>query len=67
VNLSDSHAQALVHVGWDDLAGHNWILADKLSGVIYERSGDEMGKTGLYVDSGPWSHNFFEFSRMKIV
>ena len=65
VNLSDGRAQALVHVGWDDLAGHNWNLTDKLTGVTYERSGDELGSSGLYVDLGPWSQHFFYLSRVK--
>jgi glycosidase len=62
VNLSDGAAQALVQVAWDDLAGHNWKLTDKLSGATYERSGDEVRSSGLYVDLGPWSHHFFRWS-----
>lgn len=66
VNLSDSPAQALVHAGWDELAGSNWILTDKLSGTKYERSGDEMRSSGLYVDVAPRNQNLFQLSRVNI-
>jgi len=66
VNLSDSPAQALVHVGWDDLAGHDWNMTDKLTGVTHVRSGDDMQSSGLYVDLGPWSRHFFHLSRVRI-
>ena len=59
VNLSDSQSQALIHPGWDDLAGHTWSLSDRLSGAIYERSGDDMLAPGLYVDLAPWGCHFF--------
>jgi hypothetical protein len=67
VNLSDSPAQALVHVGWNDLVGRNWSLSDKLSGVAYERRGDELQSAGLYVAMGPWNQYFFQFSGVKEV
>ncbi len=60
VNLSDNPAQALVHVGWEDLAGRTLNFTDKLSGVKYERAGDEVQSAGLYVDLGPWAQHFLE-------
>ena len=58
VNLSDRPAQAQVQVAWDDLAGQTWTLTDQLSGATYERSGDDMLASGLYVDLAPWSCHF---------
>jgi Alpha amylase, catalytic domain len=63
VNLSDSPAQACVKVSWENLAGMTWRLP--LSGADYERSGDDVLLSGLYVDLGPWSYHFFRCSRMK--
>jgi Alpha amylase, catalytic domain len=60
VNLSDAAAQGLIHIGWGDLAGLNWRLADKLSGNVYERSGDDLLASGLYVDLAPWSYHFLD-------
>jgi glycosidase len=62
VNLSDAGAQAEVKIGWDDIAGKTWRLADLLSGAEFERSGDEIA-SGLYVDLGPWSYHFLRWAR----
>ena len=61
VNLSDSACQALAKLGFDDLAGGQWLLRDLLSGVSYERAGNEMSSEGLYVDLGPWAYHFLRF------
>ena len=63
VNLSDCPAQARIHTGWNNLAGRTWNLTDKLSGTVYERSGDELQSSGLYVDLAPWGYHLL--SSMK--
>jgi len=60
VNLSDSPAQARVQVGWNDLRGQSWSLTDQLSGINFERSGDEMAAAGLYLDLPPWGYHFLD-------
>ncbi len=60
VNLSESAAQALIKVPWSDLAGKTWNLVDKLSAATFERCGDEMLASGLYVDLAPWSFHFLD-------
>jgi hypothetical protein len=64
VNLSDCPAQARVQISWSDLCGANWRLIDLLSGVTYERSGDEMLSPGLYVELRPWDYHFFQCCRI---
>jgi len=59
VNFSGGTAQALVKVPWDELRGKTWRLTDALSGDSYDRSGDEMRDSGLYVDLGPWRCHCF--------
>jgi len=54
VNLSDSGAQGLVRLPWDELKGRRWQVTDLFTGQMYERSGDEMCNPGLYVDLPPW-------------
>jgi hypothetical protein len=54
VNLSDSGAQGLVRLPWDELQGRKWQLTDLFTGQMYERRGDEMCNPGLYVDLPPW-------------
>ena len=63
VNLTDSPAQALIKVGFDDLGGNQWRLTDLLSGATYERDGDGMLSPGLYVDLPAWSYHFLQLYR----
>jgi Alpha amylase, catalytic domain len=65
VNLSNGPSQALVQLGWDDLTGQTWNLIDKLSGATYQRSGDDMQSSGLYVDLQPWGQHFLHWTRAK--
>jgi hypothetical protein len=58
VNLSDHPAQAKVSVGWPELAGKQYLLTDAFSGAEYERDGDELLHSGLYVDLLPWGYHF---------
>ena len=59
VNFSEGTVQARVHVPWDEFMGRTCRLTDVLSGDVYDRSGDEMRDSGLYVDLGPWGFHFF--------
>ena len=63
VNLSDSPAQARVQVPWTDAGDRNWHLTDALSGAVYERGGDEMLSSGLYVELSPWNYHLFQCLR----
>jgi hypothetical protein len=54
VNLSDSGAQGLVRLPWEELTGKSWQMSDLFSGQAYERNGGEMRDPGLYVDLPPW-------------
>jgi hypothetical protein len=65
VNLSDTASQARVNVNWENLGGSTWRLTDPVSGTDYERSGDDVRSSGLYVDLSPWAFHFFRGSRMK--
>ena len=61
VNLSDKAAQARVKVPWEDLRGSSWRLIDALSDLTYDRDGNEMADSGLYVELEPWSYYAFQF------
>ena len=65
VNLSGNAAQGHIHVDWADLPGATWELDDKLAGVLYERSGDDLHSSGLYVDLAPWGHHLFSLRRKE--
>jgi hypothetical protein len=57
VNYSDSGAQGLVLLPWDELKGRTWRMTDLFTGQMFERSGDEMCHPGLYVDLPPWGYH----------
>jgi hypothetical protein len=59
MNFSAGSSQAFVWVPRDELRGREWRLIDTLTGESYERSGDEMRDTGLYVDLKPWQCHLF--------
>jgi hypothetical protein len=61
VNFTDSPSQAQLHLSWSGAAEGNWLLQDARSGIVYERTADEM--QNLFVDLGPWKYHFFECRR----
>jgi hypothetical protein len=54
INLSGQPAQAVIRLGWPDVAGRTWRLADLLQEQVFKRDGDELASSGLYVDLPPW-------------
>ena len=62
VNYADQPAQARVHLPWSELAGKDWQLSDRLNGVEFIRSGDELAADGLYVGLDPWAAHFLAFA-----
>jgi hypothetical protein len=59
VNLSDQAAQGRVRLPGQDIQGVRWCLTDALSDLSYERDGDEMGASGLYIELESWGCYFF--------
>ena len=60
VNLSDRSAQARIQVPWRHIPGDTWYLKDVLSGVVYDRDGEEMRTRGLHIELGPWNYHLFQ-------
>jgi hypothetical protein len=54
VNLSGQPAQGRIPLGWADLRGRGWRLADLLGDAVFERDGDELAAPGLFADLAPW-------------
>ena len=59
VNLADTWSQGYVALAHGGLPGQQITLTDRLGPEHYERDGDEIVGSGLYVDLGPWAHNVF--------
>jgi 1,4-alpha-glucan branching enzyme len=60
VNLSAGSAQGLIQIPWHDLAGRTWRLIDSFTGAVYERDGDELHSTGLFVDLPAWGFHLLK-------
>jgi hypothetical protein len=61
VNLSDGPAQARLWLPWDELKGNRWSLNDRISGVSFERDGDDIATSGLYIALDPWGSHILQF------
>ena len=61
LNLSEDQSQARIHLPWDNLLGRTWQLIDLLDGDVFQRDGDEMHLSGLYVDLPAWRFHFLHF------
>jgi hypothetical protein len=57
VNLSGRPSQGRIPLGLDGLAGRGWRLTGLLDDRVFERDGDELAATGLYVDLPPWGYH----------
>jgi glycosidase len=65
VNFSGDSMQARLMVPWPELAGEKCLLVDALSGERYQREGDELLRSGLYVELGPWGYHFLFCRRQR--
>ena len=54
VNLSGQPAQGQIPLDWPDLPGRNWWPTDIFGKQVFERDGDELATTGLFVDLESW-------------
>ncbi len=66
VNYSGDAVQARVQLPWSDMGGDPWRLIDSLSGVSYDRDGNELQTVGLYVALEPWNFHFLECHRRSL-
>ena len=62
VNLSDAPAQARVRLPWDDIAGRDWTVTDRIGGQRFDRDGGAMAGDGLYVELDGWASHFLAFA-----
>jgi glycosidase len=60
VNYSDHQSQCYVPLPFPGLGGRQWRLCDLLGQARYERDGDVLHSTGLYLDLTPWQYHVFE-------
>ncbi|MER7564817.1 alpha-amylase [Streptomyces sp. NPDC097941] len=61
VNHSDRPAQARLPLPWDDLRGRSCRATDLLTGAVYDRDGDELTGSGLFVSLEAWGHHVLKW------
>jgi hypothetical protein len=65
-NLGPEPAQCYVPLPVPEFAGSKVLLQDQLADIAYERSGDELLATGLYLDLPPYGCHLFRISRESL-
>jgi glycosidase len=64
VNLAEHHSQCYVRLPWSDLHGGQWRLRDLLGSAVYDRGGDDLEKSGLYLAMAPWQYHVFSLEKL---
>jgi hypothetical protein len=60
VNLSGARSQGNVKVPWEELKNLSCRLTDLFTGAVYERKGEEMVNSGIYIDLEAWGFHFLK-------
>ncbi len=60
VNFAPDPGQCRVRLPMDELRGAAVRLEDRLDGMVFDRDGDELTTSGLYVDLPGWGHHVLE-------
>lgn len=63
VNYSPHPSQCRIPLPHEAFAGRNWIVRDLLSPEVYDRDGDEMVTSGLYLGLVAWQPVVFEIAQ----
>jgi hypothetical protein len=64
VNYAPVAGQCYVTLDLPGLAGATFALRDLTGEAQYERRGDGLGTSGLYLDMPPWGYHVFEMARI---
>ncbi|MEI6456641.1 MAG: alpha-amylase family glycosyl hydrolase [bacterium] len=64
INFCGNETHGKVCLGLEEMEGQQWQLDDLLSGERYERDGNELTSSGLYVGLPPWGFHFFRITLM---
>jgi glycosidase len=63
VNYASNQSQCYVRLPLNDLADRQWILADQMEEVVYERDGNDLQSRGFYLDAPAWKTSVFALTR----
>ena len=60
VNYASTQGQCYVRLPFPEFSGRRVRLADRMGDAVYERDGDTLLASGLYLDMPAWGHHVFE-------
>ena len=63
VNYAPHNSQCYLRLPFNDLAQEKWLLCDLFSDSVYERSGDDLQRRGLYLDETAWKYYVFAVTK----
>jgi hypothetical protein len=63
VNYAGNQGQCYVRLPFADLAGKAIRLQDRLHAAQFDRDGNALVSSGIYVELPPWGHHVLEFPR----
>ncbi len=58
-NYGPARGHCHARIGLPGLRGRRFVLRDRLSDACYEREGDQLAGTGLYLEMAPWEVHVF--------
>ncbi len=64
VNYSAHDGQCYLRLPFPELQGEQWQLKDQCSEAVFDRDGDNLFTTGLYLDMKPWQYHVFEVEKL---
>ena len=62
VNYAPNQSQAYLRIPADLLDGKTFRLRDLMSAAVYDRDGEDLRGSGLYLDLPPWGYHVFEMT-----
>jgi hypothetical protein len=65
VNFVGNHSQCYVRLPWSDLHSAQWRLEDLLGSAVYDRRGDALETSGLYLEMASWLYRVFSLERLR--
>jgi hypothetical protein len=66
VNYAPNQSQCYVRLPFSNLRNQQWWLEDLLSDARYDRDGNDLASSGLYLDLAPWCYHVFRLRRLLI-
>jgi hypothetical protein len=64
VNYSNHRGQCYLQLPFRELAGGRFRLTDEMGSEVYEREGDNLIGSGLYIDLEGWRYNVFRLDHI---